>query len=389
MPTSRGTSLAVLIAAISLGGSMPMTFAPIASNIAASLGNDLPGVAMAMSAYALGAAFNGVVVSPSIDLFGARGMLRVSLGIFAVAMLICSVSAGVPMLVSGHFLAGLAAGAVLSSSYVLATGIGEPAAAPRNLGRALAGWSVAMIVIAPLGGVIGDAVSWRIVYGAMTVLAAVTAFRSGGLREEPGRAGAARFPYNLAVLRLPPVALLIGIFFLHNVSFMGAYLFAAQVGKSSLHFGAAGASLLALMFGIGFALGSLSSQWSERLGAPNLIVAGLTIQALLYLAMPQAILSQAAYLALALLWGLVNQVLLANTVHLLAYHSPAEKGAVVGLNSAATYAGMAAGAAVSGKLFAIYGFGAVTWFCALCVGCGSLLALCYRLTASRWQARRS
>jgi predicted MFS family arabinose efflux permease len=96
-----------------------------------------------------------------------------------------------------------------------------------------------------------------------------------------------------------------------------------------------------------------------------------------YLALAVTIGTFEAFLAVAVVWGLVNHVGLTLLVSRLAEVAPDLRGAVLALNTAATYGGAAVAGALAGPLYEAAGFG---W---LGVAAAVLLALVVPVTAAR------
>ena len=85
----------------------------------------------------------------------------------------------------------------------------------------------------------------------------------------------------------------------------------------------------------------------------------------------------ALFLAVSLLWGVVNHVGLTLMVSRLAAVAPALRGAVLALNTAATYGGAAVAGALAGPLYEGAGFGSLATSAAV------LLALAVPVTRRR------
>jgi DHA1 family inner membrane transport protein len=96
-----------------------------------------------------------------------------------------------------------------------------------------------------------------------------------------------------------------------------------------------------------------------------------------YLALATTVGAFDVFLAVAVVWGLVNHVGLTLLVSRLAEVAPGFRGAVLALNTAATYGGAAVAGALAGPLYEVAGFG---W---LAVAAAALLALAVPVTAAR------
>jgi predicted MFS family arabinose efflux permease len=113
----------------------------------------------------------------------------------------------------------------------------------------------------------------------------------------------------------------------------------------------------------------------DRIGTARLVAPVLGLLAAVHLVLAATTGAFALFLAVAVVWGLVNHIGLTLLLSRLAAAAPGVRGAVLSLNSAATYGGAAVAGALAGPLYEAAGFGR------LAVAAAVLLALAVPVTA--------
>jgi EmrB/QacA subfamily drug resistance transporter len=126
------------------------------------------------------------------DQFGRLRVLRVGLGIFAGASLLCAVAPTGWVLVAARCVQGLAAAFLVPSSLAMINSRFTGARQASAIGTWTAWTGTAFVVGPPLGGVLVDALSWRWVFAINVVPVAVTLYLaaklpSEGRSDQPGR----------------------------------------------------------------------------------------------------------------------------------------------------------------------------------------------------------
>jgi predicted MFS family arabinose efflux permease len=239
----------------------------------------------------------------------------------------------------------------------------------------LTGWSIALVAGVPLATVLGDAVGWRAAFGTLAALCAVQVALYALLPATPA-AGPAAGSLG-AALRAPGVAALLTGVLAYMAAFYGVFAFVGVEVRVVHGGGATTAGLVALAYGLGFGAAASVDRLLDRWGTARLVAPALALLAVVYLALAATVGAFAVFLAVAVVWGLVNHVGLTLLVSRLAAAAPALRGAVLALNTAATYGGAAVAGALAGPLFEGAGFGP------LAVAAAVLLALAVPVTAAR------
>jgi EmrB/QacA subfamily drug resistance transporter len=110
-----------------------------------------------------------VLVGGSLgDLYGRRLVFAIGTAGFGVASLACAVAPSVEVLIAARALQGAAGALLVPSSLAIITAVFGPDERPAAIGSWTAGTSAAIAVGPPLGGLLVDLISWRMIF-AMNV----------------------------------------------------------------------------------------------------------------------------------------------------------------------------------------------------------------------------
>jgi predicted MFS family arabinose efflux permease len=366
---------AVLTAGVVVVGAQAFVLAPLLPDVAAGLGSTTAEAGRALSTYGAGIVASALVLGRGLDTLPRRAVLMAGMSALAVAAAGSAVAPHWSLLALAQLLGGVGVGVVLPATYALAAELAPPGAAARATGRVLTGWSIALVAGVPLAAVLGDAVGWRAAFGALAALCAAQASLYALLpAASPG--GPSRGAL-IAALRAPGVAALLTGVLAFMAAFYGVFAFVGVEVRTVHGGGATTAGLVALAYGIGFGVAAGADRLLDRLGTARLVAPALALLAAVYLALAATTRAYALFLAIAVVWGLVNHVGLTLLLSRLAEVAPGLRGAVLALNTAATYGGAAVAGALAGPVYERVGFG---W---LAVTAAVLLALAVPVTAAR------
>ncbi|WP_016904449.1 MFS transporter, partial [Xanthomonas arboricola] len=144
------------------------------TQIAQGLQISEPQVGHVISAYALGV----VVGAPLLAIIGARWprrtLLLLLMVFYALGNLASALAPSYHMMLLCRFIAGLPHGAYFGVASLVAASISPPNQRATAVGRVLLGLSIALLVGNPLATWLGQIVSWRWAYAAVSVLALCT-----------------------------------------------------------------------------------------------------------------------------------------------------------------------------------------------------------------------
>jgi DHA1 family inner membrane transport protein len=204
--TRPGLVLALLfLATFTLGYSEELVVG-VLDLIAADLRVPIPTVGGLVTAYAIGLAVGGPVLTALTIRINRKGVLLAALGVFFAATVLPLVVDNVALFFLTRGIAGAAAGLFIAAALITATAIVPADRAGRALSVVIAGFMVATAFGVPLGTLVGQALGWRGAFAAVLVLALpVTAAIAVVVPAVPGTgaaAGQARYAFAPRVLAM-------------------------------------------------------------------------------------------------------------------------------------------------------------------------------------------
>lgn len=360
-------SLPVLTSGVVVVGAQSFLLAPLLPDIAAGLGTGTAEVGRALAAYGAGIVAAALLLATRLDRVPRRAALVAGALVLAAGAAGSAAAPTWELLALAQLVAGAGVGVLLPVTYALVAETAPAGTAVRATGRVLAGWSIALVVFVPLAAVLGDAVGWRGAFGALAALAAGQAvlYRSLLASTLPRLPVPATAPVRLAAaLRTPGTLRLLAAITAFMVAFYGVFAFMGVAVRELHGGGASTAGLVALAYGAGFGLSTLADRHLERAGPAPLLAA----LAAVYVLLGAVAGNLPALLAVAVVWGLVNHAGLTLLMGRLAAPVSDARGAVLALNSAATYTGAAVAGAVAGPVYGAAGFAGLALAAALVVG---------------------
>jgi DHA1 family inner membrane transport protein len=348
----------LLTGSIAVIGSNSLVLAPIAPEVARSFAATIQAVMTAAAAFGMGTALSALLLARHIDRIGPRRMLRTALFILAGALASSSAAPTLAALTAAQLLAGLASGVALPSIYTLAASVAPRGRSSETLGVVLTGWTLSMVAGVSLSALLADFVHWRVVYSVVALLAviAAVAISLGDYRDSP-RPGPA--PAPIVALKIPgvvPLLIASGVFM---TAFYGTYGYLGDHLHNGLGRPVGASGLAALVYGAGFGAAAFLDSVIDRIGARRALPAALASLLLVYLAFVACSEMFGALLVVVFAWGLFNHIGLNALVLRLAAIDPAQRGTVMGLNSAVTYLAVLAGTVGFGPIYSAFGFAAL------------------------------
>lgn len=165
---TAGHRLALLALAIGAFGIGTSEFSSmgVLQLFARDLAIDIPHATEAITAYAIGVVAGAPLLTLAAARVNRRLLLILLMGILVAGNLLSSFADSLGLLVFGRFVSGLPQGAYFGAGAVVATYIVGPARAGKAFALVVSGMTVATIVGAPLGTLVGQHLGWRTSYAA-------------------------------------------------------------------------------------------------------------------------------------------------------------------------------------------------------------------------------
>jgi EmrB/QacA subfamily drug resistance transporter len=142
------------------------------------LGGGLAGQQWVVEAYLLALGSLVLVGGSLADVFGRRRIFRLGLVAFGIDSLLCAVSPTIGTLVAARVIQGVAGALLVPSSLAIISASFEAEERGRAIGSWTAWTGIAILVGPLIGGLLVDAVSWRLVFAINLPLIAMTLYLS-------------------------------------------------------------------------------------------------------------------------------------------------------------------------------------------------------------------
>lgn len=133
-------------------------------------------IAFTLTSYFIGITVGQLIYGPIIDKYGRKNPLLISLCIFIVSSIGCSLANSLNILILLRFIQAIGASAGMVSALAIITDVFEPAERPKAFSLVMTVLGVAPIVSPSLGSFFVAAYNWEAVFYAITVYGAVVVF---------------------------------------------------------------------------------------------------------------------------------------------------------------------------------------------------------------------
>lgn len=354
-----------------------LVISPVLGDLASTFDASPAQAGWAVSAYGLALAG----AAPIVGLWGDRvprlTLLRAALGLFVLAGLLCALANSLGTLVAARALCGAAAGAFLPACYAYVGDCTAFADRARAMGRVMAGWSLALTLGIPVGGVIAQWWGWRLAFVAVALLAALAAWRVNRMPAAPlPRPAAPASPADTTRAsgsspasrpRLDRAALpLLALNFFDMLSFYGVYTFLGVTVQARLQLGSGGFALFVACYGLGLMASTLNARVLDRFGKTQVLRGALLLLACLLLVLAPATRHPTTLAAAMLCWGALQGLAQTGTATLVTQVSERARGLAMACLSCTTYLAVSLGSFGGGWVLTEYGFEALAQGAALC-----------------------
>ncbi|WP_329271881.1 MFS transporter [Streptomyces pseudovenezuelae] len=259
LPWSALLALGTAVFITSLTETLPAGVLP---EMSVSLDTSSGATGQAVTVYAAGTALTAIPLATATASVPRKPLLLGAMAVFLVANTLTAAAPGYVVLLTGRFLAGIAAGLAWAILAGCARRIAPAGLEGRAIAVVMTGIPVALSLGVPAGTLIGEQVGWRAAFGAVSLvtLAAIgwigvsvpgvgqpAVERAGNHRPEPAP-GSAKSPLRqtLAVPGVAPIMVTVATFVLgHTIiyAYVAPYLQHAGLGSATdavlLGFGAA------------------------------------------------------------------------------------------------------------------------------------------------------
>jgi DHA1 family bicyclomycin/chloramphenicol resistance-like MFS transporter len=168
--------LIVLMLALLLG-LQPVTtdlYLPALPAITEGFGANMGQAQLTLTALLLAFGLSQLVWGPMSDRFGRRPILLWGMAAYVLASIACAFAPSMAWLIAGRALQGVAMGAGVMAARAVVRDLYAPAQGATVMSQALTGLGIIACACAPLGGILTDALGWRVALLALAVFGAIT-----------------------------------------------------------------------------------------------------------------------------------------------------------------------------------------------------------------------
>ncbi|MBU2663816.1 MFS transporter [Actinoplanes bogorensis] len=162
--------LATLFAGMFVMGSTELLVVGVLDLMAADLGVSVPAAGALVTAYALGLALGGPVLTALTIRLDRRTVLAGTLALFVVTIVVALVTTNFALMLVTRTLTGTLQGAFIAASFAAAAAAVPPSRAGRAMAVVISGTAVSGALGVPLGTLVGQLLGWRGTFVAAAVL---------------------------------------------------------------------------------------------------------------------------------------------------------------------------------------------------------------------------
>jgi MFS transporter, DHA1 family, inner membrane transport protein len=301
----RRTNLA--LATLFLGmfglGSAELLAVGVLPLIAADLGISIPAAGTLVTAYALGLAIGGPILTALTIKLGKRTVLVATLALFAVSNLILVLTTSYGLFLAARVVSGALQGLFIGVAFAAGISVVPPERMGRAIAVVISGVAVSAALGLPVGTLVGQTLGWRGSFTAVVVIAVIAVIATLALVPSvPSTGGGAGNQARYAFA--PRVLAVLLLNFLVFAALYSALTYIVPFLQRVTGISGALVSVFVLAYGVATAVGSFGGgRFADKNAARTLIVATVGVAgSLLALYLVGAI---AFLVALALLsWGL-------------------------------------------------------------------------------------
>lgn len=164
--------LALFLAAFGIG-TAEFVIAGLLPAVSTDLGVSIPTAGLLISAYAIGVAIGGPIVTLLVAKLSRKTAIVILVGAFTAGQALCALAPDYTMLLIARLLVSIGHGAYFGVAAISATKLVPPAQSGRAVAMLLAGITVANIIGVPAGTAIGNALGWRATFWAVGAFSAM------------------------------------------------------------------------------------------------------------------------------------------------------------------------------------------------------------------------
>ncbi len=368
-------------------GTESYVVAGVLPTIAADLGVTVPIAGQLITAFALTYALGSPLIAVATGDMDRRRLLILSLTTFGAFNLVAALSHSYALLFVARIGMGLSAGTFMPAASAYAVAATHADHRGRALSIIYGGLTVAMVIGAPIGVLLGEHFGWRVIFVGVAALTGVALTGLGFTLQPIRHAASATLAERIAIARRPDV---LGTLAVTVITISGAYTvysYLAPFLQQTSHLTGDAVALVMFLFGLGSTAGNfLSGAAVDRIGPRRVIGTILTGLIGLFAALslagtlfPPGV-ARWIIVPLIALWGFVGFSFPSAQQAYIVTLAPRLAPITLSLNASAIYLGASLGAVLGSLVVAHREVVALGWAAA---GCEIVAVLALQFTRRR------
>jgi MFS transporter, DHA1 family, inner membrane transport protein len=266
-------ALATLFLGMFVMGSTELLVVGVLNLISADLRVSIPAAGSLVTAYALGLAIGGPILTALTIKLDKRTILIGALALFAVGNVIAALTASYGLFLVARSLTGAFQGLFIAAAFAAGSAVVPPARTGRAIAVVISGVAVTGAVGVPLGTLVGQTLGWRGSFVAAVVLAVVALIATSAvIPSVPGTGGSAASQARYAFA--PRVLAVLALTFLVFASLYAALTYIVPFLQTVTGVSGGLISVFLLAYGVATAVGSFGGgRFADADAARTLVVA--------------------------------------------------------------------------------------------------------------------
>lgn len=280
---------ALFLAAFGIG-TAEFVIAGLLPDVSVDLGVSIPTAGLLISAYAIGVAIGGPLVTLALARVPRKSALLILVGTFTIGQVLCALAPDYTLLMVARLLVSIGHGAYFGVAAITATRIAGPGKAGRAVALLLAGITVSNIIGVPAGTAIGNALGWRATFWAVGGLSLLSVAAIALLvpASPPEHRAAASLGNEIRVLGRPQIWMTFIVVMVAMIAQFSLFTYIAPFLTEITRVPAEVVPWLLLLFGVGSTLGVLIggrlADWKLMPTMVGMLLAAAAVYGVIWLA---------------------------------------------------------------------------------------------------------
>lgn len=354
-------------------GTESYVVAGVLPTIASDLGVSLPIAGQLITAFALTFALGSPLIAVATGTMERRRLLLISIASFGAFNLLAAFSHTYALLFVARIGLGLSAGTFMPAASAYAVAAIPVAHRGRALSLIYGGLTVAMVIGAPIGVLLGEHLGWRVIFVVVAALSATVVTGLAFTLRKVRPASSVTMAERIAIARRPDVLATLAVTVIVISGAYTVYSYLAAFLQQTSHIGGDALALVFFVFGLGATAGNfLSGATVDRIGPRRVIAlvatgliglfASLSLAATLF---PPGV-ARWIIVPVIVLWGFVGFSFPAAQQAYIVTLAPRLAPITLSLNASAIYLGASLGAVIGSFVVAGRGVAGLGWAAAAC-----------------------